>query len=110
MQQATAQLNHAHISPQKARLVADVVRGRSLSSALHELGHVIKKGAPILEKLLQSAAQNARNRGMDMEKLVITKLTVDEGPTLKRFMPRAHGRAAPIRRRTAHIHVTVEEA
>lgn len=109
MKQALAKLNHARISPQKIRLVTDVIRGHSLVRAQVELDMVAKKGAPMLKKLLQSAVANAKNGGMDEAKLFVKELYVNEGPTLKRSMPRAHGRAAPIRKRTSHVTLILGE-
>lgn len=109
MKQATAKLNYVRISPQKVRLVTDVIRGHALTRALVELDMLAKKGAPVLKKLLQSAVANAKNGGMDETKLFVKELFVNEGPTLKRSLPRAHGRATPIRKRMSHVTLVLGE-
>jgi large subunit ribosomal protein L22 len=109
MRTAKAQLKHAHMSPQKVRRVADVVRGASVSAARIQLGVLPQRPAPVLQKLLASAVANAKQNGLNEEQLVIHELKADEGPTLKRFMPRAHGRATTIRKRTSHITLVVRE-
>jgi large subunit ribosomal protein L22 len=107
---AKAQLNYARMSPQKVRRVADVVRGIPVSSAFVQLSVLPQRPAPALKKLLASAVTNAKQQGLAEDKLVVRSLTVDEGPVFKRFMPRAHGRATTIRKRTSHITIIVEEA
>lgn len=105
-----ATLRHAHIAPRKARLVADVVRGKRVEDALGILRFTPKKAAGILRKLIQSALDNAsKAAGVDEDRLYITRVTVDDGPTAKRWSPRAMGRATRIRKRTSHIHVALEE-
>jgi large subunit ribosomal protein L22 len=106
-----ASATHIRISPRKVRMVVDTVRGKSVSQALSVLGFTRKKAALPVQKLLRSAVANAvENDGInDVETLVIDSIMVDEGPTLKRYMPRARGRATPIRKRTSHIRVTLRE-
>jgi len=106
-----AKLSHLRISPRKVRLVADLVRGKSVSQALGLLSFTRKKAADPVQKLLKSAVANAaENDGIrDVDSLVIDRITVDEGPTLKRYMPRARGRATPIRKRTSHIQISLRE-
>ena len=105
-----ANLRHSRISPRKARLVADLVRGMKVDSALDLLRFTPKKGAKIIRKVVQSALDNAsRSAGVDEDRLYISRITVDEGPTLKRWTPRAMGRATRIRKRTSHICVAVTE-
>jgi len=89
----------------------DTVRGKSVSQALSILGFTRKKAALPVQKLLRSAVANAvENDGIsDVDALVIDRIMVDEGPTLKRFMPRARGRATPIRKRTSHIRIMLRE-
>ena len=91
------------------RLVADAVRGASVAHARIQLDALVKRGAPMLKKLLQSAVTNATQSGMQADQLRIQKLTVDEGRMLKRSMPRAHGRASMIRKRTSHITIVIHE-
>ena len=102
-----ATATHIRISPRKVRMVVDTVRGKSVSQALSILGFTRKKAALPVQKLLKSAVANAaENDGIsDVDTLVIDRIMVDEGPTLKRFMPRARGRATPIRKRTSHIRI-----
>jgi len=102
-----ASATHIRISPRKVRMVVDIVRGKSVSQALSILGFTRKKAALPIQKLLKSAVANAtENDGIsDVDTLVIDRIMVDEGPTLKRFMPRARGRATPIRKRTSHIRI-----
>jgi large subunit ribosomal protein L22 len=106
-----ASATHIRISPRKVRMVVDTVRGKSVSQALSILGFTRKKAALPVQKLLKSAVANAvENDGInDVETLVIDRIMVDEGPTLKRYMPRARGRATPIRKRTSHIRVILRE-
>jgi large subunit ribosomal protein L22 len=106
-----ASATHIRISPRKVRMVVDTVRGKSVSQALSILGFTRKKAALPVQKLLKSAVANAVENGgiNDVETLVIDRIMVDEGPTLKRFMPRARGRATPIRKRTSHIRIVLRE-
>jgi large subunit ribosomal protein L22 len=106
-----ASATHIRISPRKVRMVVDTVRGKSVSQALSILGFTRKKAALPVQKLLKSAVANAvENDGInDVETLVIDRIMVDEGPTLKRYMPRARGRATPIRKRTSHIRIVLRE-
>jgi large subunit ribosomal protein L22 len=104
-----ASATHIRISPRKVRMVVDTVRGKSVSQALSILEFTRKKAAVPVQKLLKSAVANAaENDGIsDVDTLVIEHIMVDEGPTLKRFMPRARGRATPIRKRTSHIRISL---
>jgi large subunit ribosomal protein L22 len=106
-----ASATHIRISPRKVRMVVDTVRGKSVSQALSILGFTRKKAALPVQKLLRSAVANAVDNGgiNDVETLVIDRIMVDEGPTLKRYMPRARGRATPIRKRSSHIRVILRE-
>ncbi len=111
---AVAKVRHAHVTPMKARRVVDLVRGRSAADAATILKFAPQAAAEVVGKLLASAVANAEhNQGIDPESLLIDKVYVDEGPTLKRFQPRAQGRAFRIRKRTSHITielVSVESA
>jgi large subunit ribosomal protein L22 len=106
-----ASATHIRISPRKVRMVVDTVRGKSVSQALSILGFTRKKAALPVQKLLKSAVANAVENGgiSDVDTLVIDRIMVDEGPTLKRYMPRARGRATPIRKRTSHIRIMLRE-
>ena len=106
--QVSAKLSHARISAQKARLVADQVRGLSVEKATDLLRFSTKKGAAIIAKVLDSAIANAEhNEGADLDELNVTAVCVDEGPTAKRMRARAKGRGSRILKRTSHIVVTV---
>jgi large subunit ribosomal protein L22 len=108
---AEAKLKYARISAQKARLVADLIRGQRVEHALNTLTFSTKKGAALIKKVLESAIANAEhNEGADIDELKVESIQVNEGPTLKRIMPRAKGRANRIAKRTSHITLTVAEA
>ena len=109
--QAEATLKMARISAQKARLVADQIRGLRVESALNLLTFSTKKGAGRGKKVLESAIANAENNaGADVDELKVTAIQVNEGQSMKRIRPRAKGRANRITKRTSHITVTVAEA
>jgi large subunit ribosomal protein L22 len=98
------------ISPRKLRYVADIVRNKSVEEAVGILTFTPKKAASIVKKAVESAAANAaENHDMKEDLLVVTKIFVDEGPILKRFRPRARGRASRIRKRTSHLTVVVSD-
>lgn len=108
--QVNARLSYLRMSPRKVRLVIDLVRGLPVSSAVHQLEFCPKEAAKPVLKLLQSAVANAEhNHGLDASNLRIAKITADGGPTLHRWKPRAHGRAAPIRKRTSHIQIILSD-
>ena len=108
--EVTAKLRGARLSAQKARLVADQVRGKPVAEALDLLTFSPKKAATLVKKVLQSAIANAEeNNGMDIDELRVSTICVDEGMTLKRIKPRAKGRADRILKRTCHITVKVAE-
>ena len=109
--QAVAIMKHAHISPQKARLVADQVRRLPVGRALQILTFSDKKAAQLIKKVLESAIANAEhNEGADIDELTVAAICVDGGPLLKRMHARAKGRGNRIVKRTSHITVTVAEA
>ena len=106
--ESIAKARHVRISPRKVRLVMDMVRGKPVEEALQTLTLVRKAASPVIAKVIRSAMANAENNHeMDTEGLFVTRAFVDEGPTLKRFMPRAMGRATAIRKRTSHITVVL---
>jgi len=108
--QVGARLKGAKISAQKARLVADQIRGKEVGAALDILGFSTKKGAHLVKKLLESAIANAEhNEGADVDELKVAKIHVDEGLTMKRIRPRAKGRADRILKRTCHITLAVAD-
>lgn len=105
-----ASLNNLRISPRKVRVVADTVRGKSVYEAEQILMHINRKPAVPLKKVILSAAANAQHtKGVDFSQLAISHISVDEGPTLKRFQPRAFGRACMIRKRTSHVNVVLSD-
>jgi len=105
----TAKLNQLRMSPRKVRLVTDLVCGRKVSLALAQLENMTKDAALPVLKLLRSAIANAKhNYKMKEEDLRIKNITVDGGAILYRWMPRAMGRATPIRKRSSHITITIE--
>lgn len=109
-QQAIANLKLQRISARKARLVADLIRHQDISYALSILKNSNKKASRILLKLLNSAIANAvNNHGMEADKLFLSVVLVNEGPTLKRFQPRSQGRAYAIFKRTSHFVIKLEE-
>ncbi|MFS1524538.1 50S ribosomal protein L22 [Microbulbifer sp. 2304DJ12-6] len=108
--EVAAKLRGAQLSAQKARLVADQVRGKGAEEALDILAFSNKKGAAIVKKILESAIANAEhNEGADVDELKVSTIFVDEGMTMKRIKPRAKGRADRILKRTCHITVKVAE-
>lgn len=110
MQQAKAHARYIRIAPRKVRLVIDLIRGKHVGEAISILRHTPKAASPVVEKLLNSAIANAEhNHSMNPDKLVITEAYVNEGPIIKRFRPRAQGRAARINKRTSHITVVLTE-
>lgn len=110
MKEVAASHKGARISAQKARLVADQVRGMAVSEALDLLAFSPKKAAELVKKVLESAIANAEhNEGMDIDELKVSTIFVDEGMTMKRIRPRAKGRADRILKRSCHITVKVAE-
>lgn len=108
--EVAAKLKGAKLSAQKARLVADQIRGKSAESALELLEFSGRKGADIIKKVLESAIANAEhNEGADIDELKVSTIFVDEGMTMKRIRPRAKGRADRILKRSCHITVKVSE-
>lgn len=108
--QAKAVANTVRIAPRKARLVLDLIRGKQVGEAVAILKLTPKAASPIVEKLLKSALANAEhNYEMDVNNLVVSQAFANEGPTLKRFRPRAQGRASAINKRTSHITIVVSE-
>lgn len=105
-----AKLQNISVSPRKARLVVDIIRGLKIEDALNQLDFVNKKVTLAIKKLLESAIANALNNfSLEKDNLFVKEIRVDEGRTLKRWMPRARGRATPIRKRTSHITLILGE-
>lgn len=110
MSQAKAIAKTVRIAPRKVRLVVDLIRGKQVGEAVAILQLTPKAASPVVEKVLKSAVANAEhNYDLDINNLVVSEVFVDEGPTLKRFRPRAMGRASAINKRTSHITVVVSE-
>ena len=111
MTNVIAHLRHYHVSPRKVRILSDVLKGQTVAQAMTRLMTVTKRSAPALVKLLRSAAANAKHNFKleDSMNLRIAKFSVDEGPTMKRFRPRARGSASPIRKRTSHVTIVLTD-
>lgn len=108
--EAKAVARYVRISPQKARLVVDLIRGKGVEAALGVLDFTPKKGAKIVAKTLRSVVANAENnKNLNVDTLYVKRIEVGAGPTLKRFLPRAHGRATPLHKRSSHITIVLDE-
>jgi large subunit ribosomal protein L22 len=106
----TAKLRHVRMTPRKMRVVANQVRGMRAAKAVEFLTFCRRRAARPILKLVRSALANADQKGdVDVDNLQVKKIEVDQGPTLKRFMPRARGIATPILKRTSHVMVVLEE-
>lgn len=105
-----ANLKFVRIGTMKARLVADAVRGKNVNEALKTLAFMEKKGAGIIKKLIESGVANAEQKKViDVDNLYVKTILVDQGPSLKRFMPRAKGSASSIAKKMSHISVVLSE-
>ena len=105
-----AKLKFIRVTPRKAQLVADLIRGKGSEEALNILTFTKKAAAKIIIKLLKSAIANAtQKKHIDVDRLYIKKIAVDQGPTMKRYQPRALGRATTIRKRSSHISIVLDE-
>ena len=106
-----ATVKYVRVAPRKMKIVVDLIRGKQVDQALAILQFTPKAGAPVVEKLLNSAIANAENNlEMSRENLYVAEVYANQGPTLKRFRPRAQGRATRIRKRTSHITVILDQA
>jgi len=111
--QSRANLRYVRVAPRKARLVADMVRGQDVYEAIEMLTFTQKKSAPIVRKLIESAVANAESLAerddvdLDIDDLFVETIHVDAGPTLRRYRPRAQGRATRIMKKTSHITVVL---
>ncbi len=99
----------ARIAPRKARLLADLIRGRKVDDALNLLRFSKQRASVMLEKVVRSAVANASEQEADVNSLYVAKCWVDPGPTIKRFQPKDRGKAYPIMKRTSHLRVTLAE-
>ena len=105
-----ASLHHARVGTQKARLVVDSVRGKDVNEALRILTFMKKKSALMVKKLIESAVANAdQKKVIDVDNLYVKTISVDQGPSIKRFQPRAQGRAFMIKKKMSHINVVLDE-
>lgn len=105
-----ATLSNYRQSPRKVRLVTELIKGKKLPDALTALMFADKRAAPPIEKLLRSAIANAEKEGANPDELVVKNITVNKGVVMKRFMPRAFGRASAIRKLSSHVTVTLDKA
>ena len=105
-----AQLNYLKIAPRKVRLIADTLKGMPVKEAEAQLLLRVQRSSRPLLKLIRSAVANAKNRKMDASKLFVSSLVVNPGPVLKRFLPRAQGRATPLLKRMSHVVLVLSEA
>lgn len=109
--EAIAKAKFMRITPRKARLVVDMIRGKKVDQALAILNFTPRAASKIVTNLLKSAVANASQKeGVDVNNLMVKSICVDQGPSMKRFMPRAMGRASQIKKRTSHITVVLEES
>lgn len=114
--ESKAVLRLARVSPRKARLVADLIRGRDVGDALEILAYTEKKSAALFKRLVESAVANAEysaertHRKVDIDSLFVSQVFVDAGPTLRRFRPRARGMATKVLKKTSHITVVLDAA
>ncbi len=110
MSEVKASLSFARIGCQKARLVADIVRGQDVNTAIRSLTFMKQKGAGLIRKLIESAVANAENKKtIDVDNLYVKTIYVDMGPSMKRFRPRAQGRAFQVKKKMSHINVVLDE-
>ncbi|HVB19885.1 MAG TPA: 50S ribosomal protein L22 [Candidatus Paceibacterota bacterium] len=107
---ANATLKSHNQTPRKVRLVANLVKGKPVKSALETLSFLPRRAAEPIAKLIKSAAANAKEKGEDVESLIVRSLTVESAGILKKYMPRAFGRASAIRRRKSRLTVTLSSA
>src|SRR4051794_39607363 len=111
--ESTAKLRYLRITPRKVRVVADLIRGKNVNAALAQLAYVEKRAAEPVAKLLRSAVANAeqaaKDQNLDVDRLTVKELMVDQGPSLRRFMPRAMGRAFKVLKKTSHISLTISD-
>ncbi len=108
--ESSAKLTFARLSPRKTRLVVDMIRGKEVENALNILKFSPQPSAKLISKLIKSAVANAEQKGVnDIDKMFVKTVFVNEGSRLKRFLPRAMGRASKIRKPTSHIHVILAE-
>lgn len=106
---AVSRIQGVRISARKVRILADIVRGKPVDYALTLLAFQQRAGAPLLRKAIDAAVANADRRKMDLDSLVVADVQIDKAGVMRRFLPRAHGRATPIRKQLAHVTVKLAE-
>jgi large subunit ribosomal protein L22 len=108
--QSKASANFSRIAPRKARMIVDFVRGKTAAEAIQALQFTTKAGAPIVKKLIESAVANAQSAGADIDRLYVSKATVDKAPNrfMRRWRPRAMGRATRVTKGVSHIHIELD--
>ncbi len=112
MTEATAHLRHLRMAPRKISVVASLVRGQNVSKAINTLKFTRRAAALPVRKLIESAIANATDLSkgaVDIDKLFVKAISVDQGPTSRRYMPRAQGRATRINKKTSHLHVVLSD-
>ena len=108
--EVTAKLKFARVGTQKARLVADLVRGKDVNEAIRILAFSPKKPSEMIKKLIESAVANAEDKKViDIDSLYVKTITVDQGPSMRRFRPRAQGRAFMVKKKMSHINLVLDE-
>ncbi|MAE74513.1 MAG: 50S ribosomal protein L22 [Bdellovibrionaceae bacterium] len=108
--EVTAKLKFARVGTQKARLVADLVRGKDVNEAIRILAFSPKKSSEMIKKLIESAVANAEDKKViDIDSLYVKTITVDQGPSMRRFRPRAQGRAFMVKKKMSHINLVLDE-
>ncbi len=105
----SARVKGLRVAPRKVRVVVDTIRGKAVGEAINLLQYTRKAAALPVSKLLKSAVANAEKAGKDVDKLFVTRITVDQGPGMRRFMPRALGRAFRVNKKTSHVQVELDE-
>ena len=110
MNETKAQLHYLRIAPRKVRLIANLIKGMDVNEAEAELMLNPQRAAKPILKLLRSAVSNAKNKNLVTDSLRISKITVDQGPMLKRFLPRARGMATPLQKKMSHVSIVLTEA
>lgn len=109
MAATSAKLSGLRIAPRKVRIVVDTIRGKSVGEALNILQYTRKSAALPVAKLLKSAIANAEKKGVNVDALFVSTVMVDQGPTMRRFMPRALGRAFRVNKKTSHVQLELDE-
>lgn len=105
----TATHKFARIAPRKTRLVVDMIRGKKVQDAMNLLRFTRKRAAVLINQVLKSAVANADEQEADVSRLIVSECRIDPGPTMHRFQPKDRGRAHPIKKRSSHIIVTVDQ-